>query len=57
MRKIKEILLGIFFFTWERYLYTMLEQKTVETDTPLDDVALEAVDTAIGILKKEWEDG
>jgi hypothetical protein len=51
--KIKKILLSVFFFVWERYIYNELLKLVEKTDTHIDDLALESVDQAIDILEKE----
>jgi ElaB/YqjD/DUF883 family membrane-anchored ribosome-binding protein len=51
--KLKKVLLGIFFFVWQRYIYSELQKLVQKTETLIDDTALEAVDQALEILESE----
>jgi hypothetical protein len=54
--KIKKIILAVFFFAWERYIYSELTYLVEKTDTLIDDVALSAVDSALEQIKEQIEE-
>jgi hypothetical protein len=56
MKKWTKVLIAVFFFVWERFIYSKLVELTERTETLLDDHALDAVDQALDILKNELDD-